>query len=326
MHAWDDIEGVSIVAICDHDPERLNIVGEQFDIARRYNDAQTMFDDGEFDFVDIATTADSHLQLVTMAAQHKLPNICQKPFALNLSDAKSMVNASIDAEVPLMVHENFRWQSPIQAIRAVIDNGEIGKPFWGRFSFRSAYDVYSGQPYLAHGKRFIIEDLGIHTLDIARYLVGEVQTLTARTSRINPSIMGEDVAAMLLDHENGATSIVDYSYATKLSKEPFPETVIEIDGDEGTIRLKQGYHMEVVGRDGSRVVDVSPVLLHWASEPWHNIQESVLAIQQHWIDCLKSGSVPSTSGTDNLKTLALVEAAYQSAENQTMVKLNDLLA
>ena len=325
MHGWRDIEGARITAICDSNPERLKIVGDQFAIVRRHADAAAMFADGGFDFVDIATTVQSHLPLVSMAAAHGIPVICQKPFALNIADAKAMVEACRAANVSLMVHENFRFQSPIEAVRKALKSGEIGEPFWGRFSFRSAYDVFSGQPYLAEGKRFIIEDLGIHVLDIARCMLGDVTSLTARTKRVNPAIAGEDVATILMDHEGGATSIVDCSYATKLSAEPFPETLIELDGSEGTIRLQQGYRLEVNGRNGHRLEDVSPPLLPWASRPWHNIQESVAAIQRHWIECLKSGAEPATSGADNLKTFALVEAAYQSADCGQPVRLKDLL-
>lgn len=313
MHAWNDVDGAKIVAICDRDPDRLKTVGDQFGIERRYHDANALFADGGFDFVDIATTVQSHRVLVEMAAQHKVPTICQKPFAKTLTDARAMVAACRVAGIPLMVHENFRWQTPIQAVHKVLDAGSIGTPFWGRFSFRSGYDVFSGQPYLAQGDRFIIEDLGIHTLDIARYILGDVLTVTARSKRVNPSIKGEDVATILLDHESGATSIVDVSYATRLSREPFPETLIELDGSEGTIRLTQGYRLEVTNANGTTTTDVSPKLLSWASRPWHNIQESVYAIQQHWVDQLKLGVEHSTSGTDNLKTFALVEGAYESA-------------
>ena len=325
MHAWNDVDGARIVAICDRDPERLKIVGDQFGIERRYSDANALFSDGGFDFVDIATTVQSHRILVEMAAQHEVPAICQKPFAKTLADAKAMVAACGAAGVPLMVHENFRWQTPIQAVRKVLDEGSIGTPFWGRFSFRSGYDVFSGQPYLAEGERFIIEDLGIHTLDIARYILGDVRSVTARTKRVNPRIKGEDVATILLDHESGATSIVDVSYATKLSKEPFPETLIEIDGSEGTIRLTQGYQLEVANASGSMTADVSPKLLSWASRPWHNIQESVYAIQQHWVDKLKQGAEHSTSGADNLKTFALVEGAYESAASGQTVDVGAML-
>ncbi|MER8805386.1 Gfo/Idh/MocA family oxidoreductase [Mesorhizobium australicum] len=325
MHAWRDIEGVSIVAICDRDPERLRLVGDQFGVARRYTDAAAMFAAEKLDFVDVATTVGSHRALVEMAAENRVPVICQKPFAPTLGDAKAMVKACADAGVPLMVHENFRWQSPIQAVRAVLDSGEIGTPFFGRISFRSGYDVFSGQPYLATGKRFIIEDLGIHILDIARFLLGDVSSLTARTKRINPAIAGEDVATILMDHAGGATSVVDCSYATKLAVEPFPETLIELDGSDGTIRLAQGYRLTVTGKSGTKVSDVSPPLLPWASRPWHNIQESVAAIQQHWVDCLASGQEPATSGADNLKTFALVEAAYAAGASREPVQIDALL-
>lgn len=321
MHAWRDLDGVEIVAICDTSPDRLAIIGEQFGIQRRYDNAEQMFADGGFDFVDIATTVPSHQLLVQMAADNRIPMICQKPFAADLDTAQSMVDAACAAGVPLMVHENFRWQSAIQAVRSVIDDQQIGEPFWGRFSFRSAYDVFSGQPYLAEGERFIIEDLGIHIIDIARYLMGDVKQLTARTDRINPNIVGEDVATILMDHDSGRTSIVDCSYATQLSSEPFPETVIEIDGSKGSLRLRQGYELEVVSAGITKTMDVSPPLLPWASRPWHNIQESVSAIQQHWIESLANSTEPATSGADNLKTLALVEAAYKSAQTHQSITL-----
>ncbi|AJD45972.1 Gfo/Idh/MocA family oxidoreductase [Rhizobium sp. SEMIA 4085] len=325
MHAWNDVEGARIVAICDRDPARLKVVGDQFGIDRRYRDAEALFADGGFDFVDIATTVESHRALVEMAARHKVPAICQKPFAKTLSDAKIMVETCRNAGVALMVHENFRWQTPIQAVRKALEVGAIGTPFWGRFSFRSGYDVFSGQPYLAEGERFIIEDLGIHVLDIARYILGDVSAVTARTKRVNPKIKGEDVATILLDHKNGATSVVDVSYATRLLTEPFPETLVELDGSEGTIRLTQGYGLKVTNAEGTTTTNVSPKLLPWASRPWHNIQESVYAIQQHWVDQLKRGMEHSTSGADNLRTFALVEGAYESAAKGQTIDVGAML-
>ena len=321
LHAWRDIEGAGIVAICDRDPARLAHAGALFGIERRYADAAEMLAKEELDFVDIATTAPSHRPLVELAAAHRLPVICQKPFALSMADARAMVRACEAAGVPLMVHENFRWQTPIQAVRRAIDAGRIGRPFFARLSFRSGFDVFSGQPYLAEGERFIIEDLGIHILDIARFLMGDATTLACRTQRINPKIRGEDVATIMLGHADGATSIVDCSYATRLETEPFPQTLAEIDGTTGTLRLRQDYRLEINGPDGFEVLDVAPALLPWAQRPWHNIQESVQAIQAHWVTCLQDGTEPQTSGRDNLRTLGLVEAAYASAAAGTVIDL-----
>jgi D-apiose dehydrogenase len=321
MHGWRGVEGASIVAICDSDPARLALVGEQFGITSRYADAEEMLAKEKLDFVDIATTAPSHRALVELAARHGVAVICQKPFAPSMQDANAIVTACQATGVPLMVHENFRWQSAIQKVGEIARNGEIGEPFWGRVSFRSAFDVFSGQPYLATGERFIIEDLGIHILDIARFLFGDVATATARTARVNPAIRGEDVATILLDHRCGVTSIVDCSYATHLPVEPFPETLVEIDGSRGSLRLNQGYQLVVTNAGGVQRRNLSPPLLPWASRPWHNIQESVQAIQRHWVDCLRTGREPATSGRDNLHTLALVEAAYQSAQTRETIEV-----
>jgi D-apiose dehydrogenase len=326
LHGWRDTKGAEIVALCDTSAERLNVAGEQFGIGARHADPERMFAQEMLDFVDIATTAPSHRVLVELAARYKLPVICQKPFALSLADAKAMVAACSRAGVPLMVHENFRWQSPIQKVKTLLNEGAIGDVFWGRVSFRSAYDVFSGQPYLAEGERFIVEDLGIHALDVARFLFGDVGSVSARIKRVNPGIRGEDVATALLDHGSGVTSVVDCSYATELEKELFPQTLLEIDGSKGTIRLGPDYQLTLTAGGKTEKRDVSPPLLPWASRPWHNIQESVALIEQHWVDCLASGREPETSGRDNLQTLALVEAVYQSAATGNTIDVAKLLA
>ena len=68
LHAWREIEGADIVALCDRDPERLQRAGDEFGIARRYIDADAMFAKEALDFVDIATTVASHRALVERAA------------------------------------------------------------------------------------------------------------------------------------------------------------------------------------------------------------------------------------------------------------------
>ena len=324
LQAWRDIEGVKVVALSDTNLLKLDTTGEKFSIKRRYTDAAEMLRDGGFEIVDIATRVSSHRTLVEMAASKKIHIICQKPFAKNIVDARAMVGLVEATGKTLMVHENFRWQSAVRTVIDEVRNGTIGDPFFGRASFRSGYDVFSGQPYLAKGKRFIIEDLGIHILDISRALFGDVARVSATTRRVNPKIKGEDVATILLYHKSGASSVVDCSYATRRQPETFPETMIEVEGNEGTIRLDTGYLLTIQVNGGSETRDVSPPVLPWASKPWQNIQESVRIIQQHFIDCLRDGRQPETSGRDNLQTLGLVEAAYLSAASCRTVETSEI--
>lgn len=313
LHAWRQMDDVDLVAVCDVDEDKAKAAAATFGVKASYADAASLLTAEQPDFVDIVTTMPTHRPLVELAAAHGIPMIVQKPFAPTINDCVAMVEAAKVADVPLMVHENFRFQTPLKAVRAVLDEGVIGKPFYGRITWRTAYDVYANQPYLALEERFIILDLVIHLLDVARFLFGDVDTLTCRTASVKPGIKGEDSAVLLLGHDSGTTSVVETTYQSRQDPDPFPQTLIQIDGADGTLALTPGYQLQVVGPKGPERRSVEPTLLPWAAKPWHLVQESVLTTQRHWIDCLNSGKEPATSGADNLKTYALCEAAYASA-------------
>jgi len=312
LNAWSDL-GVEIVAVCDLNSEKAKQAAARHRVRNAYSDAEEMLRTERPDFVDIATTVKTHRPLVELAARYRTPVICQKPFAESMDDAEAMVAVCAAAGVPLMVHENFRWQRPMCAVRQQIDSGSIGKPFFGRISFRHDYDVYAVQPYLAQVERFAILDVGIHLLDLARYYFGEVTRISCTCQRVNPKVRGEDVATMLLSHASGATSVVDASFSSKIRPSPFPQTLLEIDGSSGSLRVGEGYRMTTVGEERTET-SVEPTLMSWMERPYHGVQESVVNIQRHWLECLKSGAEPATSGRDNLLTLRLGFLAYDAAE------------
>ena len=313
LHAWRDIGGVRLVAVCDNDLQKARKASADFGVLQAYGEAVELFERERLDFVDIVTTMPSHRALVELAARHRVPVIVQKPFAPTWGDCLAMVQACREAGVPLMVHENFRFQAPMLAVQRVLRSGAIGTPTFGRISFRTGYDIYAGQPYLANEERFILLDLGVHVLDLARVFLGEVETVQCQTQSVRPGLRGEDMATVLLRHANGATSVVDCSYASKLWPDPFPQTLVTVEGTRGSLALQQDFKLSVLSDCRERTEDVSTPLLAWTAQPWHVAQESVLNAQRHWIDCLRRGVEPDVSGADNLKTYALVEAAYESA-------------
>jgi predicted dehydrogenase len=319
LKAWTEIPEVALVAVCDRDPERAEAARLRFGVPHAYTDAAAMFRAEALDVVDIATTMETHRTLVTLAAGHGVHVIVQKPLAPSWEDCVAIVETVRMAGLRLMVHENFRFQTPILAARAALAEGRIGTPHFAQFSFRSGYDVFSGQPYLATEKRFILIDLGIHILDVCRAIMGEARTLYCVTQRINPAIAGEDVATTVIRHENGGTSIVDCSYASRRLPEPFPQTTLRIEGAHGTIELLEGYRLRITSHGAVDEKAVEPDAPAWTTKPWHVLQESVLNLQRHWVHTRLSGTEPETSGADNLRTYGLVMAAYESAERNAVI-------
>ena len=215
-----------------------------------------------------------------------------------------------------MVHENWRWQSPIRELKRLLEAGAIGQPFFGRISFRSDFDPFEGQAWLRETSRFVVIESGIHQLDVARFLLGEVKSLFCQIKRINPTIKGEDVATIMLAMEEAAC-IVDLSFATPTEHQTFPQTFVTLEGLQGVLYLGADYRLYLT-RPGSMEVRTLPDPEHrWTNRPWHVMQDSALNIQRHWVACLRSGRAPETTGEDNLRTLELVFGAYESAEKNT---------
>jgi len=313
LHAWTGLEGVDLVAVCDTDPARAEAAAARFGVPAVHTDAAAMLAAEALDFIDIVTTSPSHRPLVELAAAHSVAAKCQKPFADTLADARAMVDACARAGVPLMVHENFRWQRPFRVMGEVMETGALGRVNFARFSFRHGYDNYVNQPYLAQIERFTIMDVGLHLFDLARRFLGEAESLFCRTQRLNPAVRGEDSFHATLRHASGAVSICECSFWTRWHPEPFPQTFAVIEGDAGTLELGQDFRLRL-HRDGECAqIDATPPVPPWGAAPWHAIQDSVVATCAHWRDCLVTGATPQPSGADNAETLALALAAYDSA-------------
>ena len=123
LNAWASMPDVELVAVCDIDAVKAENAARKFGAERHYSDAATMLREQKPDFVDIATTVASHRALVELAAAEKIPAIVQKPFGPSMADCEAMVAACAAARVPLMVHENFRFQPPLRAIRELTAPG-----------------------------------------------------------------------------------------------------------------------------------------------------------------------------------------------------------
>jgi predicted dehydrogenase len=322
LHAWSEIPEAELVAVCDIDPEKARIGAETFG-GTPYTDASEMLANESLDFVDIATTAPTHRMMVELAAEHGVAAICQKPMAWEMDAARAMVDSMAERNLPFMVHENFRFQYPMRRIKELLEAGAIGKPFFGRISFRTDFDVYSNQPWLVDNERMIIIDVAVHLFDLARCFMGEPRALFAEAIRVNPRIAGEDVATVVLRMDD-ATCLVDASYVTHADHDTYPQTFVVLEGTQGTITLSADYHLQVVSEGIVTEEDLVVPSHDWSSVPWNAIQDSVHTIQRHWIHCLDTGATPETSGADTLRLLDITLGAYASADTGTQYTVGSL--
>jgi predicted dehydrogenase len=306
----------TLVALCDFDPARLARAAALAPGANVYTDSAELFErEAELDFVEICTLPESHRELVAQAARHGLDILCQKPAALARSDFREMMDACLTTGVRLMIHENWRFRPWYRAMRAEIDSGAIGRPLRLRIAHRDTRalrpDGFTGQPYLKTMRKLILMDMGCHLVDTARYLIGEIQTVSASIGRFGRGNQGEDVATLAVYFAGGTLGLLDMSWCAvpDLSRPEWALNESVAEGSSGTLRLLDDGSLELISPTGKR--ERRPVALPPDDQVYG---DAFVAVQRHFIEGLLTGAEHETRASDNLKTMDVVWAAYRSAE------------
>jgi predicted dehydrogenase len=323
LAAWRELPGVECVAVCDRARDRAEGFARRFGLEAVYTDAGEMLRRERLDFVDIITGVETHSELVHLAAEHRVPVICQKPMAGSFDEAAAMVRACQASETPFLVHENWRWQTPLRQVRRELFSGNIGGVFRARLQFCSSFPVFDNQPALKELDQFILTDMGSHILDTARFLFGEARTLSCQTHRIHRDIRGEDVATVMMGMENGATVVCEMSYASRLEHERFPETYAFIEGELGSIELSKDFWVRVTTAEGTQARRYPPPRYAWADPAYDLVQASIVPCNANLLAALRGETIAETSGEENLNTLRLVFACYEAAREERMVNLTE---
>jgi predicted dehydrogenase len=318
---WKELADAEVVAVLDRQLPRARQRAEQFAIPHVYDDPEMLFRDLEIDVVDIITDVDSHAEMVELAAAHGRAVICQKPMAPSLAVAQRMVDACSAAKVRYYVHENYRWQPQVRRVKAILDSGAIGKPFRARTAFNTAYPVFDNQPFLAELEEFAITDQGSHQFDIIRLLFGEVQSLYCRMQRVNAGIKGEDVVTTVFETVTGVVATSEISFASRLEHEAFPQSLMVIEGSEGSLRLEIGPEIRVTTAQGTTVETVVPQRYPWQHPDYKVEPPSIVACNRNILDDLLGRGKAETTGADNFETVRLVFGAYESARTNQVVRM-----
>ncbi|MDF2842762.1 MAG: oxidoreductase domain protein [Herbinix sp.] len=318
---WMEVGGVELVAVYNRTRTNADRIANKFGVTKIYDSAEELFENEELDFVDIITDVDTHEKFTTMAAQYGVPVICQKPMAPNYIAAERMVNVCKEAKVPLMIHDNWRWQYPIREVKKRLEEGCIGKPFRARITYSNSFPVFENQPFLAELEQFILTDMGTHIFDTVRFLFGEAKSIFCQTATIHKNIKGEDVATCALKMESGLHCSVELSYTSTVEQDCFPETFLIIEGDKGSIELAPHGWVRTTTKEGTHSVRVITPYYEWVDRRYYLSQTATIEANRDFLQALLGEKEAETTGEDNLKTLRLVYAAYESAEKEEVIRL-----
>nr|WP_238941556.1 Gfo/Idh/MocA family oxidoreductase [Jannaschia sp. Os4] len=302
--AWRRLAGATLVATADADPAK----------GATHTDLAGLLSE-RLDVVDIATPPPTHAAAIRQALEARPEAIvCQKPFCTSLAEAEAVTAEAEAAGVPLVVHENFRFQPWWRAIRAAVADGEIGAPLTATFRLRPGDgrgpDAYvERQPYFQTMERFLLHETGVHYLDVFRWLLGAPDWVQADLRRLNPAIAGEDAGHVLLGWADGRRALLDgnrlVDHAAATTRLTFGEALVE--GDGGVLTLTGDGR---VARRAHGAVEGEEVL---APRDWPGFAgDSVAAFQRHVLEGLESGAF-ETGARDYLEVMRLVEAGYASA-------------
>ena len=266
--------------------------------------------------------ARGRLLMCEHASSRGISIICQKPLAPTLEESVSIVQRAKEGGVRFMAHENFRWQPWYREVKRVLSRGLIGDPTHLYFRMRTGdgwgQDAYlARQPFFRDYPRLLVYETAVHFIDTFRFLLGEVTLVFAKLRRLNPVIRGEDAGQILLSFESGATAIIDANRYNE-AETPNPRYTfgeLRLDGTQGHLAMDADSSMRIkpLGQD------VRPV--EYQRENLNFAGDCVYHLQRHFIDRMLDGESFESTGEDYLKTLAVVDAVYASAESGEAVRL-----
>jgi predicted dehydrogenase len=308
------------VAVADRNPGLAARSG-----AQAYADLGVMLRVQKPVILDIVTPPESHAAAIRIALESGVRAIiCQKPFCTTLEEAREITAEAQAAGIPLIIHENFRFQPWYRAMRRAIDAGDLGEIRQFTFRLRTGDgrgpEAYlARQPYFQQMPRFLVHETGVHWIDTFRYLLGPATGVYADLRRENPAIAGEDAGYLLFDHENGARALFDANrtldHDTGNPRLTFGEALLE--GTDATLTLRGDG--SVTRRSFGTTTET--VLLPEAAHDGF-AGDCVFALQTHVVEALAGERDFENLAQDYIAVREIEEAVYASAKARAWMPLD----
>lgn len=363
-HAWRnagrffDLPATPVLALaCGRDQATLARFADTWGWQETCSDWREVIARDDIDVVDISVPPALHAEIAIAAAEAGKHIFCEKPLALTSDDARAMRDAATKAGVVHYLNHNYRRVPAVMLAKQLIDDGFVGRIFHWRGSYLQDWIVDPSFPLTWHLQADAAgsgphHDLNSHSIDLARFLVGDIASVSAMTTTFvkerplpgegaatfsagagDVTEMGEvtveDAAFVLAEFENGALGSFS---ASRFASGRKNHHTFEIYGSDGSITfdLERMNELEVFSRNdpahlqGFRTVIATesdhPYVAAWWP-PGHTIgyEHTFHHAVVDFVRAVADGATVRPDFDDGLRETLVLEAALRAAADGTRV-------
>ena len=334
--------GAELAAICGRDRARADEMAAKYGIPLVFTDYRDMIEKGDLDALIVSTPDDLHYPMTMAALDAGLHVLCEKPLALNRAQAVEMYEKAEAAGVKHMVCFTYRWLPVYRHLKQLVDGGYVGRCFHCRFSYLGGYGGSPQYRWKFDRRRGLgaLGDLGSHMIDLARWLVGDIERVSACLDAFvdRPGIEGQapdpanDAAHLAVEFVNGAQGVIEVSTVAHTASRG-QEQHVRLYGQAGTLEVdgtSTGQEIRGVRQDREQW-EALPV----PDELWNGIDRTQPVFMQGlqaflkqpigdrlFIDAILQDRRVAPSFYDGLKTQEVIDAALQSHAHGEWVSLS----
>ena len=321
--------GFNPVAIASRRVESATEVAERHGIPRVHPTVEALLDDPEIEVLDVAVPPNAQAGIIRAACERRTVKgiLAQKPMGLNHAEARDLVETCERAGIVLAVNQNMRYDHSVRAARTLLSNGTIGEPVLATIDMRG---IPHWMPWQRELGWLTLRIMSIHHLDTFRYWFGDPERVFCST-RTDPRTTfphTDGICSYILEYANGFRCVGLDDTWTGPAREGCPADVrIEwrIEGLNGLAIGEIGWCQDPY---------TTPSKLRYAARGYPGFVRPTWA--EGWFPhafagtmaqllcALEDGTEPSISGRDNLRTMALVDAAYLSARENRVVHMAEI--
>jgi predicted dehydrogenase len=302
-------ERAKAAAICDVNEELRSERQKAYSVPEAFGSVDDLLKWGEFDVAAALTPPDIRAQVCLPILRAKKHLMVEKPFNHSLDEARLIVNAAEEAGVTLAVNQNFRWIPPAPRLRERILDGALGRVL--NVTLVDAVWRDESKGWRSTTDKLALSVMGVHWLDRIRWVTGQEPVSIYASSLISGILTsaGEDTTSTVITLSSGAIATLVHHWASR--SRGFNNT-LQVDGTKGSV-IWRSNELTWIARDGERKPE---------SVEQERMPRYMAASWMELLDAIDEGRQPHHSGRDNLGTVALLEGAYRSAMENSVVRID----